>query len=202
MEKTAVRPVLRTRREQFRGGGRASLIGTGFGVMWFALGQAVVHGAARPYVLAAGALLFAASAATVVRLFLLARATPADEPGVPPPPGGGGPKFLTVLLVEVAVLGAGNNVLRTTLDRPEMMLSWSALVVGAHFFPLARTLRAPVLRLVGAAMLATVGLAAVAVLGLGADGQAWSYVPGLGCAAVLWGGTALSGLRAGRTTRD
>ncbi|MFD8144598.1 hypothetical protein [Streptomyces sp. NPDC059708] len=198
MEKTAVRPVPRTRREQLRGGGRASLIGTGFGVMWFALGQAVVHGAARPYVLAAGALLFAASAATVVRLFLTAAGTPADEPGTPPAAGGGGPKFLTVLLVEVAVLGVGNNVLRTTLGHPEMMLSWSALVVGAHFFPLARTLRAPMLRRLGAAMAATVALAAVAVLGLGADAQAWRYVPGLGCAAVLWGGTALAGLGAVR----
>ncbi|MFH7597050.1 hypothetical protein WDV06_18395 [Streptomyces racemochromogenes] len=196
MEKTAARPVLRTRRDQLKNGGRASLIGTAFGVMWFALGQAVVHGAARPYVLAAGAVLFAASAATAVRLFLLARSTPAGAKGTPPAPGGGGPKFLTVLLIEVAVLGAGNNYIRTTLDRPELMLTWSALVVGAHFFPLARTLRAPMLRWIGAAMLATVALAAAAVLGLGADEQAWRYVPGLGCAAVLWGGTALSGLRA------
>ncbi|MGW2668753.1 hypothetical protein ACWC5F_11885 [Streptomyces sp. NPDC001272] len=198
MEKTAARPVIRTRRDQLRNGGRASLIGTGFGVMWFALGQAVVHGTARPFVLAAGALLFAASAATVVRLFLLARRTPEHVNGTPPAAGGGGPKFLTVLLIEVAVLGAGNNYIRTSLDRPELMLSWSALVVGAHFFPLARTLRAPMLRWLGGAMLATVGLAALAVLVLGADVQAWRYVPGLGCAAVLWGGTALTGLRAGR----
>ncbi|RPF41519.1 hypothetical protein EDD96_5325 [Streptomyces sp. Ag109_G2-6] len=198
MEKTAVRPVIRTRRDQLKNGGRASLIGTAFGVMWFALGQPAVHGAARPFVLAAGALLFAASAATVVRLLLLARRTPASVKGAPPAPGGGGPKFLTVLLIEVAVLGAGNNYIRTTLDRPEMMLSWSALVVGAHFFPLARTLRAPMLRWVGAAMLATVGLAALAVLVLGADKEAWRYVPGLGCAAVLWAGTAFSGIRAGR----
>ncbi|MEW1633406.1 hypothetical protein AB0469_04990 [Streptomyces sp. NPDC093801] len=198
MEKTAARPVFRTRRDQLRNGGRASLIGTGFGVMWFALGQAVVHGAARPFVLAAGGLLFAASAAAVVRLFLLARRTPAGEKGTPPAPGGGGPKFLTVLLIEVAVLGAGNNYIRTGLDRPEMMLSWSALVVGAHFFPMAKSLRAPMLRWVGAAMLATVAAAAVAVLVLGADKDAWRYVPGLGCAAVLWGGTAFTGLRAGR----
>ncbi|MET8293814.1 hypothetical protein ABZW02_07045 [Streptomyces sp. NPDC005180] len=198
MEKTAARPVIRTRRDQLRNGGRASLIGTGFGVMWFALGQAVVHGTARPFVLTAGALLFAASAATVVRLFLLARRTPEHVKGTPPAAGGGGPKFLTVLLIEVAVLGAGNNYIRTSLDRPELMLSWSALVVGAHFFPLARTLRAPMLRWLGGAMLATVGLAALAVLVLGADVQAWRYVPGLGCAAVLWGGTALTGLRAGR----
>ncbi|MFD0376461.1 hypothetical protein [Streptomyces sp. NPDC059525] len=198
MEKTAARPVFRTRRDQLKNGGRASLIGTAFGVMWFALGQPVVHGAARPFVLAAWAVLFAASAATVVRLFLLARSTPASVKGTPPAAGGGGPKFLTVLLIEVVALGAGNNYIRTTLDRPEMMLTWSALVVGAHFFPLARTLRAPMLRWVGAAMLATVAVAAVAVLGLGADKDAWQYVPGLGCAAVLWAGTALSGLRAGR----
>ncbi|MFJ8161792.1 hypothetical protein ACIRBY_12730 [Streptomyces sp. NPDC096136] len=198
MEKTAARPVFTTRRDQLRNGGRAALVGTGFGVMWFSLGQAVVHGTARPFVLAGGGLLFAASAAAIVRLLLLARRTPAHVKGAPPAPGGGGPKFLTVLLIEVAVLGAGNNYIRTSLDRPELMLTWSALVVGAHFFPMAKSLRAPMLRWVGAAMLATVGLAAIATLLLGADKEAWRYVPGLGCAAVLWGSTAYSGWRAGR----
>lgn len=198
MEKTAARPVFRTRREQLRNGGRGALIGTAFGTMWFALGQPAVHGAARTAVLVGGALLFAASAAAVVRLFLLARSTPATEKGAPSAPGGGGPKFLTVVLIEAAVLGAGNNYIRTSLHRPELMLTWSALVVGAHFFPMARSLRAPMLRWVGAAMLATVGLAALATLLPGATGDVWQSVPGIGCAAVLWAGAAYTGLRAGR----
>lgn len=102
------------------------------------------------------------------------------------------------MLIEAAVLGAGNNYIRTSLHRPELMLTWSALVVGAHFFPMARSLRAPMLRWVGAAMLATVGLAALATLLPGATGDVWQSVPGIGCAAVLWAGAAYTGLRAGR----
>lgn len=198
MEKTAVRPVFRTRQDQLRNGGRGALIGTAFGAMWFALGQPAVHGAVRPVVLGAGLLLFAASAAAVIRLFLLARRTPATEKGAPVPPGGGGPKFLTIVLVEAVALGAGNNYIRTGLHRPELMLTWSALVVGAHFFPMARSLRAPMLRWVGAAMLATIGLAALATLLPDATENVWQSVPGIGCAAVLWAGAAYTGLRAGR----
>ncbi|MFJ6720916.1 MULTISPECIES: hypothetical protein [unclassified Streptomyces] len=198
MEKTATRPVFRTRRDQLRNGGRGALIGTAFGVMWFALGQSAVHGTARPAVLVGGLLMFAASAGAVVRLFLMARRTPATVQGAPAAAGGGGPKFLTVVLIEAAVLGVGNNYIRTGLHRPELMLTWSALVVGAHFFPMARSLRAPMLRWVGAAMLATVGLAALATLLPGATEDVWQSVPGIGCAAVLWAGAAYTGLRAGR----
>ncbi|RST08263.1 hypothetical protein EF910_02930 [Streptomyces sp. WAC07149] len=196
----AVRPAVRTRREQLRNGGRGALIGTAFGLMWFALGQPAVHGAARPAVLGAGLLLLAASAAAVVRLFVLARRTPADEPGLPMAPApAGGPKFLTVVLVQAVALGVGNGFVRGSLHRPELMLSWSALVVGAHFFPMARSLSALVLRVVGVAMISTVGLAALAAALLpAAPADVWQAVPGIGCAAVLWTACAVTGLRVRR----
>ncbi|MFJ9341478.1 hypothetical protein ACIRP0_19565 [Streptomyces sp. NPDC101733] len=192
------RPVPRTRRDQLRNGGQGAVIGTAFGLMWFALGRSAVHGTARTLVLAAGAVLLAASLAAVVRLFVTARRTPATRRAVPVTAPGGGPRFLRVVLIEVVVPAVGNNLLRGSLHRPELMLTWSALVVGAHFFPLARTLRAPVLRVIGAAMIATVGLAALATLLPGATPDVWQSVPGIGCAAVLWAGAAYSGLRAGR----
>ncbi len=201
VEKTAPRPAFRTRREQLRNGGRGALIGTGFGVMWFLLGQAAVHGDGRPVVLVAGLVLFAASVAAVVRLFVAARRTPLEEEGeegAAVAPGGGGPKFLTVVLVEAVVLGVGNNWIRTELHRPELMLTWSALVVGVHFFPMAKSLRAPVLRVIGGAMIATIGLAALAAQLPGATENVWQAVPGIGCAVVLWAGVAYSGLRVGR----
>ncbi|MFE1555540.1 hypothetical protein ACFW6V_11160 [Streptomyces sp. NPDC058734] len=203
MEKTiagpGVRPAVRTRREQLRNGGRGALIGTAFGLMWFVLGRPAVHGAARWAVLGGGLVLLAASAAAVVRLFVLARRTPADEPGLQMAPApAGGPRFLTVVLVQAVALGVGNGFVRNALHRPELMLSWSALVVGAHFFPMARSLSAPVLRVVGVAMIATVGLAALAALLPGATANVWQAVPGLGCAAVLWAAGAVTGLRAGR----
>ncbi|MGE7385762.1 hypothetical protein ACQKM2_09805 [Streptomyces sp. NPDC004126] len=196
----AARPAVRTRRQQLRNGGRGALIGTSFGLMWFALGQPAVQGAARPAVLGAGLLLLAASAAAVVRLFVLARRTPADEAGLPMPAvPAGGPRFLTVVLVQAVALGVGNGFVRGSLHRPELMLSWSALVVGAHFFPMARILGAPVLKVVGVAMIATVGLAALAAVLLpGAPAGVWQAVPGIGCAAVLWTAGAVTGLRAGR----
>ncbi|MET9958873.1 hypothetical protein ABZ128_07245 [Streptomyces sp. NPDC006326] len=202
MEKTTPRPAFRTRREQLRNGGRGSLIGTAFGVMWFALGQSAVGGSARPAVLVVGLVPLAASIGGVIHLFRAASRTPAGQQGAPVAPGGDGPRFMTVVIIEAIVLGVGNNYVRTGLDRPELMLSWSALVVGAHFFPLARTLRAPMLRVVGGLMIATVPVAALASLVPGATDAVWQAVPGLGCAAVLWAGAAYTAVRAGRTAQD
>lgn len=198
MEQTTPHPGFSTRRDQLRNGGRGALIGTAFGVMWFALGQSAVHGAVRAVVLALAVLLLLASVAAVIHLFRSARLTPADQPGAPVAPGGGGPRFLRIVLIEAVVLGVGNNLLRTTFHRPELMLTWSALVVGAHFFPMARTLRAPLLRLVGSAMIATVAVAALLSLLPGASADVWQAVPGIGCAAVLWAAAAGTAVRAGR----
>lgn len=159
--------------------GRAALIGTVFGLMWYQFGLAAVHGPAHRVALTVGTVLLLVTGVCVFRLF---RTPPARRPRT----GGVGPRFVTIIVVEAVVLGVGNNYLRTGLGRPELMYTWSALVVGVHFIPMARRLGAPLLKVVGIAMIA-VAAATFAVTRL-TDGGAdtWQAVPCLGSAAILW----------------
>lgn len=61
----------------------------------------------------------------------------------------------------------GSLALRQVLGRPELMLPWVVLVVGAHFLPMAWAFRAGVLRVLGLVLMATAVLGAVLVLVLG-----------------------------------
>ncbi|RSS52879.1 hypothetical protein EF912_19050 [Streptomyces sp. WAC07061] len=77
-----------------------------------------------------------------------------------------------------------------------MAFAWAALVVGGHFFPLARVLGAPLLRVLGAVMVAVV--AATAATALAAPGTTpwiWQALPGLGCAGALWAAVLATGAR-------
>jgi len=57
--------------------------------------------------------------------------------------------FLVLLAVEVgAILLA--SILAKRLGRPDLVADWCALVVGLHFFPLARIFRTPQLAVLGA----------------------------------------------------
>jgi hypothetical protein len=59
--------------------------------------------------------------------------------------------FLVVLAAEVgAILLA--SILARRLGRPDLLADWCALVVGIHFFPLARIFRTPQLTVLGVAL--------------------------------------------------
>ena len=53
------------------------------------------------------------------------------------------------------------------MGRPELVLPWVVLVVGAHFLPMARAFRVPVLGAVGLALVLAAVAGAVLVLALG-----------------------------------
>ncbi|MDH6130011.1 hypothetical protein [Kitasatospora sp. GP82] len=193
-------PGFRTLRDQIRNGAKGALIGTLFGLMWYVFGLAAVHGTQERMALIAGATALVLAAAAVISLFLLSGRIPPRVKGRTVVPGSG-PKFITIVIIEAVVLGVGNNVLRTSLHRPELMYTWSALVVGAHFFPMARKLSAPMLRVIGAAMLAVAALTALAAQLHGATTDVWQAVPGLGCAAILWASVLFTAVRAHRFSK-
>ena len=86
------------------------------------------------------------------------------------------------------------SVLLNQVDRPELTLPWVVLVVGAHFLPLARAFRVPVLRAVGVALVVVAVLGAVLVLSVGSG---WS----VSVTAVAAGFTLLAAAAVGARRR-
>jgi len=69
----------------------------------------------------------------------------------PLPPGERRPvlrAFLVLLAAEVAAILLA-SLLAGRLGRPDLVADWCALVVGLHFFPLARIFRTPQLAVLG-----------------------------------------------------
>jgi hypothetical protein len=83
--------------------------------------------------------------------------------------------------VEGVVIFGGVNVLRNT-GHTDWTTAFIAVVVGLHFFPLARSLRVPLYWLTG---LGLIGVAAAGLV-LVPSGVAQDAAIGLGCAVVLW----------------
>jgi hypothetical protein len=175
----------------------APLIGAVFGLVWAAIGMAGVSGPA------AGPVRWATALVAVVVLVLAVisgrggradgepaavRRSPRPEPRI---------SFTRLVLLQAVLIGVGCGLLNTRLHQPHLTYAWPAFVVGAHFLPLARNWAAPSLRLLGAGMM-LVGLAtAVVVLTdlRGAPAGLWMWLPGLGCAALMWIATLGSALR-------
>lgn len=103
-----------------------------------------------------------AALVAVVALVVALERGPAQEPGPNDPRMRFGAFFGAVLVVEAVALFGGIQVLRF-LDAPmQANVAWIALVVGLHFFPLARHWR---IRALGyaAAFMTVLGLAGLAM---------------------------------------
>lgn len=72
-----------------------------------------------------------------------------------------------ISVIAMLLLFPVGNLLLRSIGRPELMLPWVVLVVGAHFLPMAWAFRAPVLRAVGGGLVAVAVLGAVLVLTVG-----------------------------------
>ena len=94
--------------------------------------------------------------------------------------------------IEVAALLIAANVLEH-FHRPDLMLPIGAIIVGLHFFPLARGIPVKLYHATGAGMV-FVGLA-----GLVLPAAERSIAVGMGAALVLWATTLIIVLRAPRT---
>ncbi|WP_073919823.1 hypothetical protein [Streptomyces sp. CB00455] len=173
------------------GAGRGPLIGAAFGGVWFLIGLGALHGGPRRAAAVAGAVLAVAVTFAVLR----ARSRPVALQAAAPQPRGRA--FVRLIVIQAVLLGVGAGLVNSRLDKPQLAFCWAALVVGGHFFPLARVLDAPLLRVLGAVMVAVVAAtAAVALAAPGTTPWIWQALPGFGCACALWAAVLATGLRA------
>jgi hypothetical protein len=105
--------------------------------------------------------------------------------------------WMIVGLEAIALIG-GLVVINVVLGRSELAVAWVAVVVGAHFFGLARLWRVRSLYVLGVVMVILGGVGFV-LGGLAAPTGAIGLVSGVGCGVALFVGVA-AGL-AGSTHR-
>jgi hypothetical protein len=157
------------------------LIGIGFGALWASWATALLSlGRASLPVVALPSLLLAAAAL----LRPLSR-----------PPGARSPRrtwlyYVLVVVGEIAAL----NLLFWLIERQGWQLyrlPAIGLVIGLHFFPLARAIRFPGFMLLGAIMVAA-AVAAIAAIALGGDPRLAAGLDCLANALLLWGSVALA----------
>jgi hypothetical protein len=169
-----------------------SLIGTGFGLLFIEVNSAHLPGPAVGVTRIAGAVI------AVVLIALIAaasRISSAESPAGERASLVGRGYWITAML-EAAALLAGLTVINTVLQHSEVAVAWVALVVGIHFFGLARIWRLPHFNALGAAM-TLLGMAGFVLDASGGTAALIALVSGIGSglvlfisvAAGLWAGT-------------
>jgi hypothetical protein len=140
----------------------------------------LVNAGALPAALAA-AVRVAGVVAFVVAMVLVVRGT-AGTGRVPHPPGRAWRVYWVAVGLEVLLLPLG-SILLTRAGRPELGVTWVALVVGVHFLPFASAFEVPVFRTLGWGMVTLAVIGAVLVLTVGA--AAGAFVAGVLSGAAL-----------------
>ncbi|WP_433544194.1 hypothetical protein ACQPZG_03115 (plasmid) [Streptomyces sp. CA-294286] len=168
-------------RSNSRSGTRSSgMILTFFGTLWWLVGALVLDGGVRTAALLAGAV------AAVSLLVLAARRL--DGTGGREAYERGARTFMWSNVGQgagIAVVVVVGNLTGASSWIPALI----AVVVGVHFFPLARPFGRPEYRWTGALLLC-VGAVCCAVALAGAPQSTVQTAAGLGCAGVLWATTA------------
>ena len=100
-------------------------------------------------------------------------------------------RYWLIVALEVGALFGGLAVVNGVLHRSAVSVAWVALVVGVHFFGLARIWRMPVYHWLGAAM-TVLGLAGFLVYALGGPAAVVGRVAGVGSGAALYALVALT----------
>lgn len=110
-------------------------------------------------------------------------------------------RFWIIVALEAGTLFGGLLVVNGVLHRTAVSVAWVALVVGAHFFGLARIWRMPLYHWLGAGMTA-LGLAGFLTYALGGTAAIIGLVAGVGSGAALYAavGVALRDAQRGRTS--
>lgn len=96
--------------------------------------------------------------------------------------------FGVLVVVEVALIAGGQNLLGGTYGHPEWIPVFTLLVVGAHFSAFAVILRIDAFHVLAGA-LCIVAIVSATVATLAGLPSLWWALPGLGGAVALWGFT-------------
>lgn len=162
-----------------RRGGTFLLI---FGAVWAIVG---VSGAIALGWVAAGGITTAALVAGAL-LYVLARGRVVDSSRQPQVMASHKRWFFWVNVAQWLSI-AGVIIFWNLTGLPQFIAPTIALVVGLHFWPLARVFDQPAMKTLGVGMSVVAGLGLATAAGFGMEaGQA---VAGLGSAVVLWSGT-------------
>lgn len=152
-----------------------------FAVIWGALGTSVVGGAGYWV----GVALCVAISASLIALAVRAASSGALD-HAPTLPVDWGRRYNVIGIAQM--VGIATSVfLLLGVDRPEFIPGAVALIVGAHFVPLATVFGEAVYRWTGYGVMASGLLSLVTAL---ANAEAARAVAGLGAAVVLWGTVA------------
>jgi hypothetical protein len=109
-------------------------------------------------------------------------------------------RYWLIVALEAVALFGGLAVINGVLHRSAVAVVWVALVVGVHFFGLARIWHLPLYHLLGAAM-TVLALAGLLIHGLGGPAAMVGLVAGVGSGAALYAtvGVALADALRDRT---
>jgi hypothetical protein len=110
-------------------------------------------------------------------------------------------RFWIIVALEAVALFGGLFVVNDVLRRTAVSVAWVALVVGVHFFGLARIWRTPLYHWLGAAM-TVLALVGFLIYALGGTAATVGLVAGVGSGAAMFAvsGAALRVALRGRTS--
>ena len=139
------------------------------------------------------------AALLVVGLVLVVRRGSAVTPA--PVSGFDDHRYWLIVALEAGALFGGLAVINGVLHAKAVSVVWVALVVGVHFFGLARIWRMPLYHWLGAAM-AILSLAGFLIYALGGSAAIVGLVAGVGSGAALYAavGVAVGEALLGRTS--
>lgn len=178
---------------ELRGRGIGMLVGAGFGSWWaFTAINAAPAWHTWPseaFIALVTAILVAAGVATIWRGRRMAASAGATQQ----PRRHVWRKFLLVLVAEIVAL----NFIFMGLTHYHLMayvVPAIAIIVGLHFYPLARTFRAPYMHIT-ATLMTLAGIGAVGAMLSGAEASAATTVAAAICAITLWMTAAIGWLQ-------
>jgi hypothetical protein len=172
-----------------RAGAAGSMVAITFGAVFVLVNSAGLPGPWRLAIRLAGVLV----AAVLVAGLLLAvgKAPAARQASVS---GFADRRYWIVVAFEAVALFAGLFLLNEVLHRTAVAVAWVAVVVGVHFFPLARYWRIPLFHWLGAAM-TVLGLAGFLIYAVGGTATTVALVAGVGSGAALYVAVGVALLR-------
>jgi hypothetical protein len=173
-----------------------SMIAITFGTVFVLVNCA---GLAAPWPLVIRVVALLVAALLIVGLVLVVRKAPPATQA--PAPGLVDRRYWLIVALEAGVLFGGLVVINGVLHHTAVSVAWVALVVGVHFFGLARIWRMPLYHWLGAAM-TILGLTGFLIDALGGTAAMVGLVAGVGSGAALYAavGVALRDALRGRTS--
>ena len=186
-------PQGRQRSAGFVGG---SVVAITFGTVFVLVNSGGVH---APWPLAIRVIGLVVAALLVVGLVLVVRRGSAVTPAAAS--GFVDHRYWLIVALEAGALFGGLAVINGVLHGKAVSVAWVALVVGVHFFGLARIWRMPLYYWLGAAM-AILSLAGFLIYALGGSAAIVGLVAGVGSGMALYAavGVAMGDALFGRTS--